>query len=239
MEKLRCGAVKLGITLTPRQLTQFEIYYRELIEWNQRFNLTAVTDYDAVQTKHFLDSLTAVLAWPTSPAISEIRLIDVGSGAGMPGVPLKIVFPRIRLVLLEATAKKTAFLRHLSDRLSLKNTEIATGRAEEAAHDPRYRERFNLAISRAVASMAVLVELALPFLAVGGTLIAQKKGDTDAEINAATRAISLLGGRLGQVKEVALLQFTDRRRLISIEKVAPTPPAYPRRPGMPAKRPLR
>lgn len=239
MEKLRRGALRLGITLAPRQLAQFETYYQEIIEWNRQLNLTAITDYEDVQVKHFLDSLTAVLLLPASVDISEICLIDIGSGAGVPGVPLKIIFPRIRLVLLEATAKKTAFLRHLVDRLSLKNTEIVTGRAEETAHDARYREKFNLAISRAVAPMVVLVELALPFLAIGGTLIAQKKGDTDAEINLAGKAISLLGGRLRQVKEVALPEFTDRRKLISVEKIMPTSLCYPRRPGIPAKRPLR
>lgn len=238
MDKLRRGALGLGITLTPRQLAQFETYYCELIEWNQQINLTAITDYYDVQVKHFLDSLTAVLVWPASVDISEIRLIDIGSGAGVPGVALKIIFPRIRLILLEATAKKTAFLRYLIDRLSLNNTEVVTGRAEETAHDPRYREKFSLAISRAVAPMVVLVELALPFVAIGGTLIAQKKGDTDAEINLAGKAISLLGGRLRQAEEVTLPEFTDRRKLISVDKIMPTPPRYPRRPGIPAKRPL-
>ena len=239
MERLRRGAARLGITLDTGQIEQFEIYYRELITWNRRLNLTGITDYDDVQVKHFLDSLTAVLVWPVAVATSGICLIDIGSGAGVPGIPLKIIFPGIRLVLLEATAKKTVFLSHLIDRLSLNNTEIVTGRAEEIAHDARYREKFNLAVSRAVAPMVVLVELTLPFLAVGGTLIAQKKGDIDAEINSAARAISLLGGQLAPVKNIELPEFTDRRRLVVVAKIMPTPLRYPRRPGIPNKRPLR
>jgi 16S rRNA (guanine527-N7)-methyltransferase len=235
MEKLKAGAKKLGLELTPSQLSQYETYYQELIGWNKRVNLTHITDYEEVQLKHFLDSLTVVLAQPIN---ADLCLIDVGTGAGIPGVPLKIAFPSIKLVLLEAVAKKATFLRHITEKLGLDGVEIVAGRAEEIAHQAQYREKFNLALSRAVAPLSTLVELVLPFCAVGGGFIAQKKGDIDEEISQAARAIDIMGGRLGEVKSVELSEFADKRFLVVIDKVSPTPTKYPRRPGIPTKRPL-
>jgi 16S rRNA (guanine527-N7)-methyltransferase len=236
MEKLIGGAARLGIALTSRQLEQFQVYYQELVDWNQRFNLTTIMDYQKVQIKHFLDSLTVSLAVATN--IPGLRVIDVGSGAGLPGVPLKIVWPQIHLTLLESVAKKTIFLNHLVTKLGLEDVEVVTGRAEEVAHLSACREQFDVAVSRGVAGMATLSELCLPFCCIAGIFIAQKKGDIEQEMSQADRAIALLGGQLRQVKPVELPELADNRHLVVIEKIAATPPSYPRRPGMPGKRPL-
>ena len=238
METLNRGAQELGLHLNSGQLGQFQTYYQELLDWNQRVNLTAITDYEEVQIKHFLDSLTVVLAWQPQTGNATPYLIDVGTGAGMPGLPLKVLFPDIKLVLLDATAKKAAFLHHLKQKLELHDVEIVIGRAEEVARLSQYREGFDIVLSRAVAPLPTLVELTLPFCTTGGSLIAQKKGGIDSEISRATRAIGILGGKLREVKEVDLEEFTDERWLIIVDKVSPTPEHYPRRPGVPAKRPL-
>jgi len=238
MEKLLAGSIKLGLELNLRQLEQFQLYYQELVDWNKRVNLTAITGYEEVQVKHFLDSLTVALAWQPLITKVDFRLIDVGTGAGMPGIPLKIVFPDIRLALVDSVAKKAAFLHHLKPKLGLDNVEIVVGRAEEVAHQAKYRENFDIVLSRGVAPLVTLVELTLPFCIIGGTLIAQKKGAIDQEISQANRAISLLGGRLREVKRVNLEEFNDERQLVIIDKVSPTPQLYPRRPGIPSKRPL-
>lgn len=191
-----------------------------------------------MQIKHFLDSLTVLLALRQSISKASFRLIDVGTGAGIPGIPLKILLPSIKLVLLDATAKKAAFLHHIRQKLGLDDVEIVVGRAEVVAHKAQYREKFNLVLSRAVAPLPSLVELTLPFCAIGGSFIAQKKGLIDPELSQAVRAVSLLGGNLREMKKIDLEEFSDERWLITIDKVLPTPQQYPRRPGIPAKRPL-
>jgi 16S rRNA (guanine527-N7)-methyltransferase len=237
MEKLKSAAGKLGVQLSAGQLEQFQTYYLELVEWNRRINLTTITDYEEVQTKHFLDSLTVILALKQCSKYQHLSVIDVGTGAGMPGLPLKIALPPIRLTLLDATAKKAAFLEHLKRKLAL-DFEIPVGRAEETAHSDRHRERYGIVLSRAVAPMRTLVELTLPFCKIGGTFIALKKGEISEEIGQAENAIGVLGGSLKEVNPVELEELFDQRLLVVIDKVSATPSGYPRRAGMPSKRPL-
>jgi 16S rRNA (guanine527-N7)-methyltransferase len=238
MEKLKAGAKELGLELNPAQLEQFGVYYQELVDWNKRVNLTAITGYEEVQLKHFLDSLTVALGCNLQKNQKDFRIIDVGTGAGLPGIPLKIAFPSIKLTLLEATAKKADFLSHITRKLGLEDIEVVVGRAEEIAHQAQYRESFDLVLSRAVAALPALVELALPFCAVGGSFIAQKMGVINEEVGQASRAIELLGGRLRELKRVDSAGLASERYLVIIDKVSPTPAKYPRRPGIPAKRPI-
>jgi 16S rRNA (guanine527-N7)-methyltransferase len=239
VKKLIEGAGKLGIEFTTRQVKQFELYYQELIEWSKKINLTAITDYSSVQVKHFLDSLTIILALPGKEMERpDFNIIDIGAGAGFPGVPLKILFPQPRLVLIEPTTKKTAFLHHIIRKLELDNVEVLNSRAEEAAHLPLYREQFALVLSRAVASLPTLVELALPFCQIGGRFIAQKKGRIGQEVNGAEKAIAVMGGKLDRIKKIELDEFNDARYLVIIDKIYPTPSKYPRRPGLPRRRPI-
>ena len=246
MELLRRGAGELGLQLTPAHLLAFEAYYRELLAWNRRFNLTSVTDYEEVQTRHFLDSLTCLLAVaPRTPQgaldAQAVRgpAIDVGAGAGFPGIPLRIVCPGLRLTLLEATRKKATFLAHLVETLGLRDVEVVCARAEELARDPAHRDRYDFALARALAPLAVLLEYCLPFLRPGGLLIAPKKGDLAAEIASAKPALRALGGRWREPLAVPPSLLPDERVLILVEKAGPTPKAYPRRPGIPAKTPIR
>ena len=238
METLNAGAEKLGLRLSRSQLAQFDTYYRELIDWNKRINLTAITGYEDVQVKHFLDSLTIIPAFKPSASGKRLSVIDVGAGAGLPGIPLKIILPDLKLTLLEATAKKAVFLEHLKVRLGMDDVEIVVGRAEEVAHQDKYREKFNIVLSRAVAPLPALVELTLPFCAAGGSFIAQKKGDIESEVKQADRAIGLMGGELKEVKRIDLPEFSDERWLVIIDKVLPTHQKYPRRPGIPARKPI-
>lgn len=250
MKKLELGARELGLRLSEAHLAAFQLYYEQLVEWNQRFNLTTVTGYDEVQLRHFLDSLSCLLALPGwSQEVTGSRLpivcqpqpwqcLDVGAGAGFPGLPLKIVCPELRLTLLEATRKKVEFLLHIVSALGLRGVEVVWGRAESVGQNPHYRERYDVVLARAVAGLPVLSELTLPFCRIGGRLVAQKGPEAEQEVQDATVAIERLGGTVREVKEVALLGQRERRALVVVDKVSPTPSAYPRRPGMPAKRPL-
>jgi 16S rRNA (guanine527-N7)-methyltransferase len=236
MHYLKAGTVKLGIELSPSQLGQFSIYCKELLDWNDKINLTSITDPREIQIKHFLDSLSVIIA--LEQPIDDLRFLDVGAGGGFPGLPLKIAYPNIKLILLEATSKKASFLFHMKQKLGLDDVDIVVGRAEEAAHQAQYRERFDIVLCRALAQLPVLAELTLPFCAVSGRLIAQKKGDIYTEIGRATKAIEVMGGSQPLVKKVELNELSDERYLVIVNKTAPTPDKYPRRPGIPAKRPI-
>jgi len=240
MDRLIKGLKTLGIQLTAQQRADFERYAQELIEWNQKFNLTAITDYEQVQIRHFLDSLSCLAAEEARTALKRPTpcVIDVGSGAGFPGIPLKIVCPNMHLTLLEATGKKVTFLEHIIDQLHLRNVVAIKSRAEELAHDPAHRQRYDLVLARAVADLPVLMEYTLPFCAIGGWVVAQKGESGAAEAWSADRAISILGGELRRVMPVTLTGLPEDRSLVIVQKVSSTPADYPRRPGMPAKRPL-
>ena len=234
------GARELGIELTSTQIELFARYQSEILDWNQRVNLTSITDPDEVQVRHFLDSFTVLAGLPASVGRGEkaARLIDVGAGAGLPGIALAIVRPKLEVTLLEATQKKCRFLEHAVRLLGLANLRVACGRAEELAHLADQRTAYDVVVARAVGPLAVLVELGLPYLRVGGRLIAPKKRGIEAEITAASRALAIVGGRLLPSVDVTLPILDEARQLVVVEKVRPTPRAYPRRPGQPSRSPL-
>lgn len=228
-------ATDVGLELTPPQLTQFARYQSELLAWNEHTNLTAIREPDQVRVRHFLDSLTCILA---TGDLAGKRLIDVGTGAGFPGLPLKLLYPAMELTLLDSVGKKTRFLEHLTGELGLEGVTIIHDRAETLAHGPTHREQYDWAVARSVAELRVLVELLLPFTAVGGAALAMKSGDVAAEIAAARQAIETVGGGEPETITVTLPDTKQTHDLIIIPKIAPTGNLYPRRPGMPAKRPL-
>ena len=237
MELFTKGAVELNLQLSPEQVEKFRDYYDELMAWNQRMNLTAIVDYREAQIKHFLDSLTTSLVLSDSVK-DHGRLLDIGSGGGFPGVPLKVAFPGMRLTLLESVGKKTSFLEHLVSALGLTDVEVRTGRAEDLALDPQLRENFDVVVSRGVASMRILMELTLPYCRVGGIVVTLKKGEIGAEMVSALHAMDVLGGMIRETRGVDAEGLRDGRSLVVVDKVKPTPVKYPRRPGLPAKHPL-
>ncbi|MBN1565862.1 MAG: 16S rRNA (guanine(527)-N(7))-methyltransferase RsmG [Anaerolineae bacterium] len=232
---VRCSRNLLGLELNGDVQRAFSRYADELLAWNENVNLTAITDPEAIEMRHFLDSLSVMLAVPLAPGQ---RVIDVGTGAGFPGIPLRIIAPQIELTLLESTAKKTHFLQHITDLLKLKNVRIVNARAEDTGQDTAHRERHDIVLARAVAQMPVLSEYLLPLCKVGGRVIALKGESAAAEVQQAENALKILGGRLEKILSVELPQVTETHHLVVIEKVAATPPQYPRRAGIPTKRPL-
>ena len=238
MGLLDVGAKQLGIELGAFQIDQFHLYYREMLAWNPRANLTRVTGPEEVQTRHFVDSLSIVSGLPDGALSPGVSLVDVGSGAGLPGIPLKIAYPGTALVLLEANGKKAAFLESLVNVLELNDVRVVRGRAEDAGHREDLREAFDVVVSRAVAPLEVLVELTLPFCRVGGVTIAQKGADPGGELARARSAISLLGGGDPRAHIVTPPGSPVARSLVVTDKVRATPCRFPRRPGIPAKRPL-
>ena len=223
------------VPLTSTQLEALATYENELLDWNRKFNLTALRDSDSIRTKHFLDSFSCALAWKEHP---PRRLVDVGTGAGFPGLPLKILYPGMQLTLVESVGKKAMFCEHIVRLLNLERVEVIKARAEDVGCRPEHRESYEWAVARAVADMRVLVEYLLPLLRVGGTALALKGESGPREANAADRAMRLLGGRLRQVIEVHLPGIVEERYLVLVDKAAATPPKYPRKAGMPMKHPL-
>jgi 16S rRNA (guanine527-N7)-methyltransferase len=236
MEKLLKETLNLvGLHLTPRQINLLERFEQELLLYNAQFNLTAIREVEDIRTKHFLDSFSCVLAWREKP---PLRLIDIGTGAGFPGIPLKIIYPGMQLTLVESVGKKADFCRHVVQTLGLDKVEVIQGRAEELGQNPAFREQYDWAVARAVAQLSILVEYLLPFVRVGGAMLAQKGESGPAEAHAAEKGMHLLGGRLRQIRMVPLQGVAEERCLVIIDKLAATPPQYPRRVGIAAKKPL-
>ncbi len=224
-----------GIRLNARQLEAFDWYASELESWNKRFNLTSVTDRNQIEIKHFLDSLSCLTAMHPLPGE---RIVDIGTGAGFPGIPIRIACPQVNIVLVDSIGKKTQFCQHVVDNLELANVEVINSRAEQVGRLPEYRESFDWALARAVAKLPTLLEYLLPLLKVGGGAIAQKGDTAPAEAQSAEVALEVLGGELEEVIPVELPSVTETRHLVVVRKSAATPEKYPRRPGIPSKRPL-
>jgi 16S rRNA (guanine527-N7)-methyltransferase len=224
-----------NIHLSARQIAALGTYEKELLEWNQKFNLTAIRDPESIRTKHFLDSFSCVLAWKTAP---PGQLIDVGTGAGFPGIPLKILYPNLKLTLVESVGKKAMFCQHIVSVLGLEQVDVIQARAEDLGQNPQHREKYDWAVARAVANLSVLSEYLIPLVKVGGAVLAQKGESGPAEAQSAEEAMKLLGGKLKQLIPVHLPGVADDRYLVVLEKVAATPPKYPRKPGIPMKQPL-
>ncbi len=225
----------LKIQLTESQIEAFRIYEKELLFWNEKFNLTAIRDSEQVRNKHFLDSLSCILAWGEEKPKS---LIDIGTGAGFPGIPLKIIYPSMRLTLVESVGKKTKFCQHIVDTLKLNHVTIIQGRAEELGQDHNHREKYEWAVARAVANLPILLEFLLPLARLGGGVIAQKGESGPIETQNANKAIQILGGNLRQLLPITIPGVVEERYLVVINKIARTPKIYPRRTGVPAKTPI-
>ena len=231
--KFRNSMNSIGIELTNSQLNAFETYYDMLIERNKVMNLTAITEFDEVMDKHFLDS---VYLFRSIELKEDYKLIDIGTGAGFPGIPLKIVFPELKITLLDSLNKRVGFLNDVIDELNLNDIEAIHGRAEDIARDKAYRASYDIAVSRAVANLSTLSEYCLPFVKIGGKFVSYKSGDCADEVDNAKAAIHLLGGKINKIDEFSY--SNNYRSFIVIDKVMNTINKYPRKAGLPSKKPL-
>lgn len=231
--KFRNSMNSIGIELTDPQLNAFETYYDMLIDRNKVMNLTAITEFDEVMDKHFLDS---VYLFRSIKLEADYKLIDIGTGAGFPGIPLKIVFPELKITLLDSLNKRVGFLNDVIDELNLNDIEAIHGRAEDIARDKAYRASYDIAVSRAVANLSTLSEYCLPFVKIGGKFVSYKSGDCADEVDNAKAAIHLLGGKINKIDEFSY--SNNSRSFIVIDKVMNTSNKYPRKAGLPSKKPL-
>ena len=233
------GLEQLSITLSGEQKQQFLTYYEYLVEKNKVMNLTAITEYEEVITKHFLDSLAVVKTSCFKPEkLAGKRLIDIGTGAGFPGIPLKIAFPKLEILLLDSLNKRINFLNEVTEMLGLTKINTVHGRAEDYAKQKVYRESFDFCVSRAVANLSTLSEYCIPFVKQGGCFISYKSGSVDQELSQAEKAVKILGGQREEVVRFSLADTDMDRSFVVIHKAKPTPKKYPRKAGLPSKEPL-
>ena len=232
-EKFRQGLSNLKLELTEKQIEQFLKYYEMLIDKNKVMNLTAITEYDEVIEKHFLDSISLCQIYDLS---KPVKILDMGTGAGFPGVPLKIAFSEIEITLADSLNKRIKFLDEVVAELGLEKVTTIHARAEELARNKEHRESYDLVVSRAVANLSTLGEYCIPFVKMGGNFISYKSGEVDEEVNAAGKAIKILGGQMRNVYKFDL--YDQKRSFVTIEKIKTTPKTYPRKAGTPSKEPL-
>lgn len=237
MIRLKNLSSKLDIVLSDEQIEKFQIYYEMLIETNKVMNLTAITQLDEVITKHFLDSIALANVYQNIKN-KELKIIDLGTGAGFPGIPLKIAFPQLQVTLMDSLNKRVNFLNSVIDELSLVNIDAIHGRAEEMARRTEYRQQFDLCVSRAVANLSTLNEYCLPFVKLDGMFISYKSSDIEDELNLSLNAIKILGGKLTEVKKLSLPESDIERSFVMIKKIKNTPKTYPRKPGTASKEPI-
>lgn len=236
LDNFRKDLEALQIVLNKEQLCQFMSYYELLVEWNQVMNLTAITDFEEVCKKHFTDSLSLVKAYKINASIS---VIDVGTGAGFPGIPLKIAFPDIEIILLDSLHKRVDFLKTVIDNLGLKKIEALHGRAEDYAKEKKFREQFDLCVSRAVSNLSTLAEYCIPYVKKGGCFISYKSEKLTEELKEAEHAVAVLGGRVENQVEFIIPGSDIYRNLLVIRKEKETPLCYPRKAGVPLKKPIK
>lgn len=235
IDQFKKDLMALGIELTENQIEQFITYYEMLVEWNEFMNLTAITEYDEVMKKHFIDSISLIKAYDVS---KESTVIDVGTGAGFPGLALKIAYPNLKVTLLDSLNKRIQFLNAVIEKLGLEGVETVHGRAEDFAKPDKLREKYDLCVSRAVANLSTLSEYCLPFVKVGGKFISYKSEKIAEEMVAAKNAIGLLGGKVENQVEFTLPDSDIYRNLFVIKKVKETPKKFPRKAGLPSREPL-
>lgn len=228
------GLAALGIQLTDKMKQQFIDYYELLIEWNEKMNLTAITEFEEVISKHFIDSLSLIKLYTPS----KEKILDIGTGAGFPGIPLKIVFPDTDMVLLDSLNKRIVFLNEVITRLQLSNITAIHGRAEDYGNNIKYREQFDICVSRAVAKLSSLAEYCIPFIKKGGHFIPYKAGNIEEELELSQKAVTILGGEIKKHINFVLPGTDMERTLIDIVKISGTPKKYPRAAGKPSKEPL-